>query len=90
MGENFGKCLEFKTAKSDVLKNFSPECTFEELHKLAIDFSDGFIVSSPTANKNLKTYATEKNIPVLDAAEGIDADAYIDFFDKAWSAGKEE
>ena len=90
MGENFGKCLEFKTAKSDVLKDFSPECTFEELHKLAIDFSDGFIVSSPTANKNLKTYATEKNIPVLDAAEGIDADAYIDFFDKAWSAGKEE
>lgn len=90
MGENFGNCLEFKSAKSDVLKKFSPECTFEELNKLAVDFSDGLIVSSPKANKEIEAYAVEKNLPVLNATGGIDGDAYIDFFDKVWSTDKKE
>ena len=90
MGENFGDCLKFKGIDGSVLKNFSPECTVEELNKLAVDYSDGLIVASKNVNRNVVAYAQEKNIPVLEYQEENYVDAYADFYDLVWSRGKEE
>lgn len=90
MGTNFGNCIQFREADKSVLDEFSPECTFEELNKLAAKFSDGVIASSPNANANVLSYAREKGIPVLDYQEGIPADACAEFYDRVWSEGKEE
>lgn len=90
MGENFGDCLQFKGIDGSVLKNFSPECTVEELNKLAVDYSDGLIVASKNVNRNVVAYAQEKNIPVLEYQEENYVDAYADFYDLVWNKGKEE
>lgn len=90
IGTNFGKCLEYKDVNSSILKNYSEEFTFEELNKLAVEYSDGLVIASQDVNPNIEKFAQEKQIPVLNAPGEINADAYIDFFDQIWSAGKEE
>lgn len=90
MGTNFGNCLQFKGVDKSVLEKFSPECTFEELNKLAVDYSDGVIAASPGANANVIQYAQEKQVPVLEYPGDDYTDAYLDFYDRVWSIGKEE
>ena len=90
MGTNFGNCIQFREADKSVLDEFSPECTFEELNKLAAKFSDGVIASSERANRNVLDYAREKGIPVLEYQGDDYASAYADFYDQVWSKDKEE
>jgi hypothetical protein len=90
MGTNFGNCLLFKGVDKSVLEGFSPECTFEELNKLAVDYSDGVIAASPHANANIIQYAQERQVPVLEYPGEDYTDAYLDFYDRIWSIGKEE
>lgn len=90
MGTYFGNCIQFREADKSVLDEFSPECTFEELNKLAAKFSDGVIASSERANRNVLDYAREKGIPVLEYQGDDYASAYADFYDQVWSKDKEE
>lgn len=90
MGTNFGNCLQFKSVDSSVLEEFSPECTFEELSKLAVNYSDGLIVASPDANANVVKYAKERQIPVLEYPGEDYTDSYVEFYDRIWNIGKEE
>ena len=41
MGTNFGNCITFRDVNASVLEDFSPEVTYDELNKLAINYSDG-------------------------------------------------
>lgn len=90
MGENFGNCIAYKDVDQSVLKEFSPEFTFEELNKLATKYSDGLILASPNTNPEIAEYARSQNIPVLDYAGEQYTDAYAEFYDKIWSEGKTE
>ena len=82
LGSNFKQCVVFKDAKADLLKKSDDKFTFEELGKLAIDYSDGVIAAHKSANKELMKYAAEKNIPTL-AYPGEDfAQAYEEFYEK--------
>ena len=81
MGENFKKCLEFRDAKEELLKDYNNNFDFDELGKLAIDYSDGVIASDPKVNPALLDYANAKNIPLLDYQEDF-ADAYETFYEK--------
>lgn len=90
MGENFGNCIAYKDVDQSVLKEFSPEFTFEELNKLATKYSDGLILASPNTNPAIAEYARSQNIPVLDYAGEQYTDAYAEFYDKIWSEGKTE
>lgn len=90
MGNNFGNCLQFRDVDSSVLEGFSPECTFEELNKLAVKYSDGMIVSAPNANDSIIKFAKETGIPVLEYNNDNKGDAYADFFDQIWGEGKIE
>lgn len=81
MGENFKKCLEFRDAKEELLKDYNNNFDFDELGKLAIDYSDGVIASDPKINPALLDYANAKNIPLLGYQEDF-ADAYETFYEK--------
>ena len=76
LGTNFKKCVEFRETTADLLTPYKDNFDFEEMGKLAIDYSDGVIMASPDADKNFESYAAAKNIPVLgyqeDFAEGYE------------------
>ena len=79
---NFKKCVAFRDAKAELLKKYNDNFTFDELGKLAIDYSDGVIAAHKKVNKELLKYAKSNNIPTL-AWPGEDfADAYEAFYEK--------
>lgn len=66
---NFKRCLEFRDATEELLKPYKEQFDFDELSKLAIDYSDGVVAAVKDVNKELLGYAGEKNIPVLNYSE---------------------
>ncbi len=80
LGTNFKKCLEFREAKAEILQVYNDNFNFEELGKLAIDYSDAVIQAQPEVNQALLDYTKAKNIPMLAYQEDF-ADAYEAFYD---------
>lgn len=81
-GTNFKKCVEFREAKADLLDKYQDNFDFEELGKLAIDYSDGVIAAHKEVNEDLLKYAQSNNIPTL-AYPGEDfGPAYEAFYDE--------
>lgn len=74
-------CLEFRSAKPELLAPYKEKFDLEELGKLAIDYSDGIIMGTKDVNPALKEYAAKKNLPVLDYLEDF-ADAFESFYDQ--------
>ena len=75
---NFKQCAEYRDATAELLKPYKDTFDFDELGKLAIDYSDGVIQADQAVNKSLLDYATEKNIPLLkypkeDFADSVEA-----------------
>lgn len=66
---NFKRCLEFRDATEELLKPYKEQFDFDELGKLAIDYSDGVVAAVKDVNKDLLGYAGEKNIPILNYSE---------------------
>jgi starch synthase len=78
---NFKRCLEFREATADLLKPYNDQFDFDELGKLAIDYSDGIVQAAPDVNADLLNYAKGKDIPILGYHEDF-ADAYEQFYDQ--------
>ena len=81
LGQNFKKCVEFRDAKAELLTPYNDNFDFEEMGKLAIDYSDGVVLASADVNQKFVTYAQEKNVPVLDFKEEF-ANAYEEFYNQ--------
>ena len=65
LGTNFKRCLEFRDVNADLLKPYADNFTFDELGKLAIDYSDGVVQADSVVNQELLQYTINKNIPLL-------------------------
>jgi starch synthase len=83
LGTNFKKCLEFRDAKAELLEPYNDNFDFDELGKLAIDYSDGIIVAEKNVNKSLLKHAKDKQIPVLGYHEDF-ADPYEEFYQQIY------
>ena len=83
MGPNFKQSIEYRDAKPELLTAYKDNFDFEELGKLAIDFSDGIMFAQEETNKALLDYVGTKNIPVLPFAEDY-ADGLEAFYDKVY------
>ncbi len=81
LGTNFKKCLEFREAQAELLKDYNDNFDFIELGKLAIDYSDGVVQADSQVNETLLGYAKGKNMPVLDYQQDF-ADAYETFYEQ--------
>ncbi|MDE5571636.1 MAG: glycogen/starch synthase, partial [Prevotella sp.] len=82
LGSNFKKCVEFRDAKASLLKKYNDNFDFEELGKLAIDYSDGVIAANKDVNSSLLQYAKDKNILTLDYPGEEFQGAYEEFYEK--------
>lgn len=73
LGTNFKQCLKFKDITPDLFSNYPDDFSFEDLLKLAIEYSDGVIEVGDNIHKSLTEYAYSLNIPVL----GYVGDDYV-------------
>ncbi len=82
LGTNFKKCVDFREAKAELLDKYNDHFDFEELGKLAIDYSDGVIAAHKDVNESLLAYAQSNHIPTL-AYPGEDfGKAYEAFYEQ--------
>jgi len=81
LGTNFKNCVAFREAKPELLDNYNDNFDFDELSKLAIDYSDGIIQAHSEVNPTLLDYAAEKGVPVLGYEEDF-ADGYEAFYNQ--------
>ena len=79
---NFKQYINFREATPEVLKKYNDVFDYDELCKLAIDYSDGVIAGSKKTNAALLKYAKEAGIPTLPYAGEDFTQAYKDFYDK--------
>lgn len=82
LGDNFKRCVEFRDAKAELLKKYNDKFDFEELGKLAIDYSDGVIAANKDVNEKLLKYAKSNHIPTLAYAGEDFGDAYEAFYEQ--------
>ena len=82
LADNFKRCVEFREATADLLKPYKDSFDFDELGKLAIDYSDGIIQTDNTVNKELLNYAKEKETPILKYKEDCFADDIEAFYNQ--------
>ena len=83
LGTNFKQSVEFRDAKPELLEPYDDDFGFEDLGKLAIDYSDGIMISQSDVTPILTEYAQSKNIPMLPYAEDW-ADGLEEFYDKIY------
>ena len=81
-GDNFKDCLSFRDATPELLTSYNDKFDFEELGKLAIDYSDGVIEAEQEVNDMLLNYANDKKVPLLRYPGEDFGDAYRAFYDE--------
>jgi starch synthase len=79
---NFKHCAEYRDATAEVLQPYKDTFDYDEINKLAIDFSDGVIQTSKAVNPSLLDYAEEKNIPLLRYPKENFADSVEAFYNE--------
>lgn len=82
LNDNFKRCVEFREATADLLKPYKDNFDFDELGKMAIDYSDGIIHADNAVNKDLLKYTKEKEIPILKYKEDSFADDIENFYNQ--------
>ena len=77
---NFKTSLEYSNITKESLEKYPDNFDIKELYKLAIDFSDGIIVSDKDVDPELIEYAKAQNKNVLEYSEDNNSDAFNDFY----------
>ncbi len=81
MGSSFLNSIPFKNITADDIADVCQgSCTYDELMKIAIKYSDGIIVDDSHASKDVVEYAKSIHKPVLNNTK--DFKAYSAFYDK--------
>lgn len=82
MGENFKRCVEFKDINVDTLQAYKDDFDYNDLCKLAIDYSDAIIEAEDGADSELIKYAINKNLPVLKYTADNNVQTYQSLYDE--------
>lgn len=85
LDERLKQKLEWDGINPEDIETIS-DPNYENLLKLALNYSDGVIFGSQSVNEEAKTYALKLDLPVLDYhPEETYIDAYSEFYDKILS-----
>jgi starch synthase len=76
----FKTLLEYSNITKESLDKYPDNFDIKELYKLAIDFSDGIIVSDKDVDPELIEYAKAQNKNVLEYSEDNNSDAFNEFY----------
>lgn len=82
LGEGAKKSIEYRNADESILSNYSDNFDFNELSKLAIDYSDGIVEAGDAVSPELIEYAKAKGVPVVPGSGEDTAQQCIDLYDK--------
>lgn len=91
--DQFQANIVFKNMNGDELKSYPKNLSMRDLYHLALDYSDGLMLTPGTNDEELRQYAESRGLPVFgpvditDRSNGTDV---VDFFDAVWSEGKVE
>lgn len=78
----FKACAEYKDANADVLKAYQEEFDYDELMKLAIDFSDAVVEGEQDANPAIMDYAEKSGKPIVRYSDEGLQEAYKTLYDE--------
>lgn len=82
LGSNFRPSIVFRDVKDSILDTYGKNFGFNELEKLAVDYSDGVVNAGGAVNSELMKYAESKGLPVMENPQDDDIfDAYDQFYD---------
>ena len=84
LGLSFKEYVEYKDAKASILSKYGENFNFEQLGKLAIDYSDGIIEADAEINQELLDYAAAQNKPLLKFPGEDFGDAYMNFYEQLY------
>jgi starch synthase len=76
----FKTLLEYSNITKESLEKYPDNFDIKGLYKLAIDFSDGIIVSDKDVDPELIEYAKAQNKNVLEYSEDNNSDAFNEFY----------
>lgn len=79
-GTKFKNCVEYESAKADLLQKYSEHFDYIDLAKLAIDYSDGVVEAAEHVNDSLLAYAKESGKPLMEYPGEDYVTAYKDFY----------
>lgn len=82
LGNDFKSNVEFQEVTVDSLSDYKDNFDFVELGKMALDYSDGVVVSAEKVNEELLDYAKSKDKQILDYPGENAGEEYITFFNK--------
>ncbi|MCR5180885.1 MAG: glycogen/starch synthase [Bacteroidaceae bacterium] len=91
--DQFRVNIQFKNMQGDELKGFPQNLSIRDLYHLAMDYSEGLLLTPGFDDPELRAYAEKQGKPVLgpiDIADRTNGQQIVDFFDAVWSEGKEE
>ena len=83
LGADFKQSVEYRDAKASLLSAYSDNFDYDELCKLAIDYSDGIMIAQSGVDGLLTAYAEQKNVPILPFSEDY-ANQLEAFYDKIY------
>jgi len=81
-GEKFKDSLKFREVNTKLLKKYNDDFAYNDLMKLAIDYSDAVVETSSDVDSTLLDYAKELNKPILPHSQSMDLDAYSALYEQ--------
>ena len=82
LGNRFKQCVEYGSAKVELLDKYAENFDYQEYGKMAIDYSDAIIEAGEHINAELKAYAESTKKPLMYYPGEDYAAAYKDFYNK--------
>ena len=81
LDDNFKQNIAFRDAKPELLSDYDDHFQYEDLCRLAIDYSDGVIQAEKDVSEALIKHTAAKDIPLLSYVEDF-TNAYEEFYEK--------
>lgn len=91
--DQFRANILFKNMTGHELDNYPVNLSVRDLYHLALDYSEGLLLTPGNNDEELRQYSEQRGIPVfgpIDISDRSNGGAVVDFIDAVWSEGKVE
>ena len=91
--DQFQANIIFKNMTGTELENYPKNLSMRDLYHLALDYSDGLLLTPSYDDPELREYAQKRGLPVfgpVDVSDKSNSTEVVNFIDAVWSKGKVE
>lgn len=91
--DQFRANILFKNMTGHELDGYPANLSMRDLYHLALDYSDGMMISPGFDDPELREYAQKRGLPIygpVDVSDRANGTDIVGFFDDVWSLGKVE